>query len=76
MSEPTWLDTYDYLPPGGKRYRKITLAANASSVTVKIGRETLVLTPHGDTAFLQRLQRAIDAQRTLAHIADPSVRIG
>ena len=76
MSDPTWTDTFEYLPPGGKRYRKVRLEADASGVKVKVGRETIVLTPHGDTAFLFLLQRAVDAQRTLGHIANPEVRVG
>jgi hypothetical protein len=63
-------DTFDYLPPAGKRYRKIKIEADENAVTIKIGRETIVLSPHNDRAFMGALQRAADARWTLRYMKD------
>lgn len=71
MADPVWKETFQFLPPGKKRYRKVRLEADRHSVRIKIGRETITLGQCGDACFLQHLQRAIDAQRTLKHIVSP-----
>lgn len=76
MSDLLWTDTFDYLPPNGKRYRKVKLEADANVVRIKLGKEVITLVPCNDFAFLQRVQRAVEAQRALGHIARPDTRVG